>query len=103
MGQVARWWDTHQSRLQMWMTTSTYFVKIFGGKKITNQTQIPVFTQGQDPEKHISTCEIEWKRLVYNMNDYGRTYSRQNQMNYQTKWYKMEEERGETFLWNELK
>ena len=32
---ATRWWDTHQSRLQMWMTTSTYFVKLFRGKKLT--------------------------------------------------------------------
>ena len=25
-GQVARWWDTHQSRLQTWTIASTYFV-----------------------------------------------------------------------------
>ena len=56
-GQAARWWDTHQSRLQTWTTTSTYFVEIFGGKKLTNQAQIPIFTQGQDPENHIETCE----------------------------------------------
>ena len=34
-GQVAQWWDTHQSRMQTWTTTSTYFVKIFWGKKLT--------------------------------------------------------------------
>ena len=42
-----------------------YFVEIFGGKKLTNQAQIPIFTQGQDPEKHIITCEKEWKRVGY--------------------------------------
>ena len=31
-GQAARWWDTHQTRLQTWTTASTYFVKRFGGK-----------------------------------------------------------------------
>ena len=45
-GQAAWWWDTHQSRLQSWSTASMYFVEIFGGNKLTNQAQIPVFTQG---------------------------------------------------------
>ena len=31
-GQAARWWDTHQSRLQTWTTTSTYFIERFVGK-----------------------------------------------------------------------
>ena len=44
-GQVARWWDTHQSRLQTWTIASNFFREIFGGKKITN------------PEDHIRTCE----------------------------------------------
>ena len=35
-GQDARWWDTHQTRLQTWTTTSNYFVERFGGKKLTN-------------------------------------------------------------------
>ena len=64
-GQAARWWDTHQSKLQTWTTTSTYFVERFGGKKLTQQAQIPIFTQGQNPEEHIKTCEKEWRRLGY--------------------------------------
>ena len=35
--QVARLWDTHQSRLQTWTTALTYFVERFGGNKLTNQ------------------------------------------------------------------
>ena len=49
IGQASRWWDTHQTRLQTWTTTSTYFVERFGGKKLTNQAQIPIFIQGQNP------------------------------------------------------
>ena len=64
-GQATRWWDTHQSRLQTWTIASTYFVKRFGGKKLTKQEQIPVFTQGQDPENHISIREREWRRIGY--------------------------------------
>ena len=45
-GQAARWWDTHQSRLQTWTTVSTYFVERFGGKRLTKQAQIPMFIQG---------------------------------------------------------
>ena len=34
-------------------------------RRITNQDQIPLFIQGEDPEDHIRTCEKEWKRLGY--------------------------------------
>ena len=34
IGQIARWWDTHQSRLKIWKTTLTYFVERFGGKRL---------------------------------------------------------------------
>ena len=46
IGQVARWWDTHQTRLQTWTSASTYFVERFGGKKLTKKYQIPILTQG---------------------------------------------------------
>ena len=55
IGQAARWWDTHQSRLQAWTTALTYFVESFKGKRLTKQAQIPMFIQGQDPEEHIRT------------------------------------------------
>ena len=58
-GQASRWWDTHQTRLQTWIIASNFFIKIFGGKKITNQAQISIFNQGQNPEDHIRTCEKE--------------------------------------------
>ena len=64
-GQAARWWDTHQSKQQTWTTASTFFVERFGGKKLTQEAQIPIFTQGQNPEDHIRTCEKEWRRLGY--------------------------------------
>ena len=56
-GQAVKWWDTHQSRLQTWTIALTYFIERFGGKRLTNQAQIPMFIQGQDPEDHIRTCE----------------------------------------------
>ena len=37
IGQVARWWGTHQNRLQSWTSASTYFVERFGGQKLTAQ------------------------------------------------------------------
>ena len=46
IGQAARWWDTHQSRLQTWITASTFFIERFAGKKLTNKSQIPMFIQG---------------------------------------------------------
>ena len=102
-GQAARWWDTHQSRLQTWTIASTYFVESFGGKNLTNQAQIPIFTQGQDPENHIKICEKEWRRLGYK---YERTWPHlfpSTLSDLPKKWYKMEESKGETFLWHELR
>ena len=88
-GQAARWWDTHQSRLQTWTIASTYFVEIFGGKKLTKQAQIPVFTQGQDPEKHISICEKEWRSLG-NKDERIWTHLFPSTLEYlPSKWYKM--------------
>ena len=46
IGQAARWWDTHQSILQTWTIASTFFIEGFGGKKLTDQAQIPIFIQG---------------------------------------------------------
>ena len=80
-----------------------YFVEIFGGKKLTNQAQIPVFAQGQDPEKHISICEKDWKRLGYKDERIWSHLFPSTLDDLSKKWYKMEEARGETFLWNELK
>ena len=34
-GQAARWWYTHHSILQRWTTTSTLFIEMFGGRKLT--------------------------------------------------------------------
>ena len=48
--QAARWWDTHQTKLQTWTIASTFFVERFGGKKLTQQAQIPTFTQGENLE-----------------------------------------------------
>ena len=48
-GQAARWWNTHQTKLHTWTTASTFFVKRFGGIKLTHDTQIPIFVQDQDP------------------------------------------------------
>ena len=96
-GQAARWWDTHQTRLQTWTTASTYFVERFKGNKLTKQPQMPVFIQGKDPEKHIRTCEREWRRLGYKDE---RTWPHLFPLmlaNLPNKWYKMEEARGETF------
>ena len=56
-GQSARWWDTHQTRLQTQTTASTYFVERFGGQKLTKQAQIPIFIQGENPKDRIKTCE----------------------------------------------
>ena len=62
-----------------------------------------MFIQGQDPEEHIRTCEKEWKRLGYKDE---RTWPHLFPLmlsDLPNKWYKMEEARGETFKWHELR
>ena len=60
-GQATHWWGTHLSRLQSWTTSSTYFIKRFGGQKQTAQVEINTFHLGDDPTKHIELCQKEWK------------------------------------------
>ena len=81
----------------------TYFVERFGGKKLTNQAQIPIFNQGQNPENHIKICEKEWRRLGYKDERTWPHLFPSTLVELPNKWYKMEEARGETFLWHELK
>ena len=81
----------------------TYIVERFGGKKLTNQAQIPIFTQGRDTENHIKTCEKEWKRLGYKDERTWPHLFPSMLSDLPNKWYKMEEDRGETFLWHELR
>ena len=102
-GQAARWWDTHQSKLQTWTTASTFFVERFGGKKLTQEAQIPIFTQGQNPEDHIRTCEKEWRRLGYKDERTWPHLFPSTLDDLPNKWYKMEEARVETFFWQELR
>ena len=89
--------------MQTWTTASTYFVERFGGKKLTKQAQIPIFTQGQNPEYHIKTCEKEWRRLGYKDERAWPHLLPSILADLLNKWYKIEEARGETFLWHELK
>ena len=103
IGQATRWWDTHQSRLQTWTTASTFFIEIFGGKKLTNQSQISVFIQGQNPKDHIRAFENEWRRLGYKDERAWTHLFPSTLFDLPNKWYKMEEARGETFLWHKLK
>ena len=65
IGQTTNWWDTHQSRLHTWTTTSTNFIKRFGGNMLTAQVPIPKFFQGQELAKHIDSREKEWKKARY--------------------------------------
>ena len=57
MGQVARWWETHQSRMPTWIISSTYFIERFGGNKLTTEEKIPKSVQGMDPYIHIDRCQ----------------------------------------------
>ena len=60
-GQAARWWGTHQNRLQSWTTASTYFIERFGRQKLTAQVKITKFHPGDDLTKHVDLCQKEWK------------------------------------------
>ena len=60
-GQVACWWGTHQSQLQRWKMESTYFVKQFGGKKLTSEAKINKFHPRDNPIKYIDLFQKEWK------------------------------------------
>ena len=102
-GQAARWWDTHQTKLQTWTSAATYFVERFGGRKLTSHAQIPIFTQGKNPEEHIKTCETEWKRLGHKDERAWPHLFPSTLDDLPSKWCKMEEAKGETFFWNELK
>ena len=76
---------------------------VTGGKKLTQQAQIPIFTQGQNLEEHIKTCEIEWRRLGYKDERAWPHLFPSTLADLPNKWYKMEEARGETFFWPELR
>ena len=62
-----------------------------------------MFTQGQDPEDHIRTCEREWKILGYKDEHTWPHMFPSMLSNLPNQWYKMEEAQGETFLWHELR
>ena len=62
-----------------------------------------MFIQGQNIEDHIRTCEKEWKRLGYKDERTWPHLFPSTLSNLPNKWYKMEEARGETFLWHELR
>ena len=62
-----------------------------------------MFIQGQDPEDRIRTCEKEWKRLGYKDERTWPHLFPLTLSDLPNKWYKMEEARGETFLWHELR
>ena len=98
-GQATRWWDTHQKKLQTWTTALTFFVKRFSGKKLTQEAQIPIFTQGQNPESHIKTCETKWRILGYKDERAWPHLFTSTLADLPNKWYKMEEARGETLFW----
>ena len=89
-------------KLQTWTTASTYFVERFGGRNLTQQAQIPTFTQGENPKEHIKTFEKEWRRLGYKDERTWPHLFPSTLADLPNKWYKMEEARGEAFLWHEI-
>ena len=103
IGQAARWWDTHQTKLQSWTTASNFFVERFGGKKLTQGAQIPIFVQCHDPEEHIKFCEKEWRRLGHKDERAWPHLFPSTLADLPNKWYKMEEARGEPSFGMNLK
>ena len=65
IGKATHWWGTHQSRLQSWTTTSTYFGEWFGGQELIAQAEINTFHPGNDSTNHIDLCQKERKQLGY--------------------------------------
>ena len=102
-GQAARWWGTHQNRLQSWMSASTYFVERFGSKKLTALVQITKFYPGDDPVKHVDLCQKEWKRQGYHDEQTWPHLFPSTLDDLPNKWYKLEEARGDTFTWQPLR
>ena len=82
IGQAARWWGTHQNRLQSWTTTLTYFVERFGGQKLTAQAQITKFYLGDDltnTPTSIKKSENTWDTM---MSGHGHICFQQCSMTY---------------------
>ena len=78
------------------MTASTLFVERFGGKKLAVEVKIPKFIQGADPEAHITQCESEWRRLRFK-DERAWPHMFPNTLDdLPSKWFKLEEARGET-------
>lgn len=97
IGQATRWWGTHQNQLQIWITTSMYFIKRFGGKKPSAQAQITKFHPGDDPMKNFNLCQTEWKRLGYHDEQTWPHLFLTTLDDLPNKCYKNEEAKGDTF------
>ena len=98
-GQAARWWGTHQNRLQSWTLASTYFIERFDSQKLTAQVQITKFYLGDDPMKHVDIFQKEWKRLGYHDEGTWPHLFPTTLDDLPNKLYKLKEARGDTFTW----
>ena len=85
------------------MMTSTYFIEIFGGNKLTVDAHINKFTQGNDPQEHINRCESEWKRIRYKDQRVWPHLFLSTLDDLPKKWYKIEGSQGDNFNWKTLK
>jgi hypothetical protein len=102
-GQDARWWETHSLRLQTWKIVSTYFVELFGEKKLSKAVDILVFKVGYDPIEHIHCCENEWCRIGYRDERVWLHMFPNTLDEISNKWYKIEEACGHTLNWSDIK
>ena len=85
------------------MTTSTFFIEILSGKKLTAEAQIINFIQGNYPQEHIQACENRWKRLGYRDERAWPHLFPLTLNDLCNKWYKIEEAQGDTFNWKTVK
>ena len=90
--QASRWW-AHINPCYF------YFIEIFGGKKLTEKTNINKFLLGNDPQEYINNSELEWKRIGYRDERFWPHIFSLTLNDLLNKWYKIEEARGDTFPW----
>jgi len=64
-GQDTRWWETHSPGQQTWTSMLTYFIELFGEKKLAKIVDIPLFKIGYDPVERIHYWENEWCKIGY--------------------------------------
>lgn len=81
----------------------TYFIEIFGGKKLIAKYNINKFLLGNDPQENINNYEREWKRIGYRDARVWPHLFPLTLDDLPNNRYKMEEEHGDTFTRKKIK